>query len=74
LVDDGTGGWRLPQDRSGRIRLNEITVSAAQPTTHASPIAEDPTLRRFVLAAARRRWSTVVQRLGRRALILGSCD
>jgi uncharacterized protein (TIGR02679 family) len=70
LVDDGAGGWRLPQDRSGRTRLNEITVSAAQPTTHASPMANDPTLRRFVLAAARRRWSTVAQRLGGRALNL----
>jgi uncharacterized protein (TIGR02679 family) len=70
LVDDGAGGWRLPQDRSGRTRLDEITVSAAQPTTHASPLADDPTLRRFVLAAVRRRWSTVAQRLGGRALNL----
>lgn len=63
-------GWRLPRDRSGRIRLGEITVSTAQPATRASSMADDPTLRRFVLAATRRNWSTVAQRLGQQALTL----
>jgi uncharacterized protein (TIGR02679 family) len=70
LVADGAGGWRLPRDRSGRTRLDEITVSAARPPASASQMADDPALRRFVLAAARRRWPTIAQRLGGRALVL----
>lgn len=64
LIDDGAGGWRLPRDRSGRTRLSEVSVVAREPDAFPSPMTDDGSLRRFVLDAARRRWSTVTASLG----------
>jgi uncharacterized protein (TIGR02679 family) len=61
LVRDGAGGWRLPRDRSGRVKLTTVELTAATDGVDEPPTGRN---RRFLLARESRRWATIVDHYG----------
>lgn len=62
LVADGDGGWRLPRDRSRRVKLTTVELSSADPDQTPQP--PDGADRRFLLGRQSRRWPTIVEHYG----------
>lgn len=62
LVADGADGWRLPRDRSGRIKLTTVELTAAADAISGQAL--DAAEWRFLLGRETRRWPTVVDHYG----------
>jgi uncharacterized protein (TIGR02679 family) len=61
LVRNAAGGWRLPRDRSGRVKLTTVELTAATDGAVEPPTGRD---RRFLFARETRRWATIIDHYG----------